>query len=314
METEHLEVIRDSISATLPLLRELAGNSSPEPYTIENLWWTKINVIISIIAAIMGAIGAWYGYKGFVQSRKTALNVVRMSIDTQFKLCASLIFDLIRNYVRAGVVSINKENGKIPTENYISSFTISDFQDIFFPESFNQKPDAYLALSYVKQRLLHYKSLLNLVGGHCNQDYISQTDCKDLLEKPIKIIKSIFSFVDDISPEGCYKIKFELLKKISSIIPMSISAEKYNEIRKEISELRNSKGTPLILEDTIITNKLSANPLCNIESYNELKKYYAAEDISIFINPDIDYDNIKKGLQIVMEYNIIFESQFFTSK
>lgn len=315
MEYEHIEAIKDSIAASLPLLRELAENSSPEPYTIENLWWTKINVAISVIAAIMGAIGAWYGYKGFVQSRKTAQNVIRMSLDTQLKLCTSLIFDLIRNYVRAVVVIINKTEGKIPTENYISSFTIADFQDVFFPESFNQKPDAFLVLSYVKQRLLHYKKLLSLISNHCAKDELSPTDCKDLLEKPIKIIKSIFVFVNNITPDGCYQIKNELLWKISSIIPMSIKDEKYNEVRDKIIKFRNDRdNNSLMLENILINCNTGNNPFNNENVYNELKRYYTESDISMFQNSNIDKETLRRCLQLVMEYNIVFESQFFTSK
>lgn len=315
MEYEHIEAIKDSIAASLPLLRELAENSSPEPYTIENLWWTKINVAISVIAAIMGAIGAWYGYKGFVQSRKTAQNVIRMSLDTQLRLCTSLIFDLIRNYVRAVVVIINRTEGKIPTENYISSFTIADFQDVFFPESFNQKPDAFLVLSYVKQRLLHYKKLLSLISNHCAKDELSPTDCKDLLEKPIKIIKSIFVFVNDITPDGCYQIKNELLWKISSIIPMSIKDEKYNEVREKIIKFRNDRDNdPLMLENILINCNTGNNPFNNEKVYNELKRYYTESDISMFQNSNIDKETLRRCLQLVMEYNIVFESQFFTSK
>lgn len=315
MEYEHIEAIKDSIAASLPLLRELAENSSPEPYTIENLWWTKINVAISVIAAIMGAIGAWYGYKGFVQSRKTAQNVIRMSLDTQLKLCTSLIFDLIRNYVRAVVAIINKTEGKIPTENYISSFTIADFQDVFFPESFNQKPDAFLVLSYVKQRLLHYKKLLSLISNHCAKDELSPTDCKDLLEKPIKIIKSIFVFVNNITPDGCYQIKNELLWKISSIIPMSIKDEKYNEVRDKIIKFRNDRdNNSLMLENILINCNTGNNPFNNENVYNELKRYYTESDISMFQNSNIDKETLRRCLQLVMEYNIVFESQFFTSK
>lgn len=315
MEYEHIEAIKDSIAASLPLLRELADNSSPEPYTIENLWWAKFNVAISVIAAIMGAIGAWSGYKGFVQSRKTAQNVIRMSIETQLRLCASLIFDLIRNYVRAVVVIINREEGKIPTENYISSFTIADFQDIFFPESFNQKPDAYLVLSYVKQRLLHYKKLLSLISNHCGKDELSPTDCKDLLEKPVKIIKSIFAFVNDITPNGCCQIKNELLREISSIIPMSIKAEEYNEIREKIIKLKKDRDkTPLMLEDILIGCNTENNPFNDDRAYNGLKRYYPAIEISMFKDSDIDKETLRRCLQLVMEYNIVFESQFFTSK
>ncbi len=60
IEVEHIEAIRDSVASVLPLLRVLTENSSPEPYTVENLWWTKLNVAISITAALIGGLGAYY--------------------------------------------------------------------------------------------------------------------------------------------------------------------------------------------------------------------------------------------------------------
>jgi hypothetical protein len=323
-ETEQLDAIRDSITATLPLLRELAGNSSPEPYTIENLWWTKFDVIISIIAAILGALGTWYGYKGFIQSRKTAQNVVRVSNETQFLLCSSYIFDLIRNYIRAVVVDINyhsQEKIKYPTENYISTFTLSEFQDAFFPESFNQNPEAYLKLTYVKQRLLVYNATLSVIATHCSQCNIQENDCNDLLEKPIKIIKAIFYFVDAIgsieSSKGRDSIKMNVIQKMASIRrPMSADPVYYKEIISKIQQLRTRrKDSPLLLENIMINDNsdFKYNPFYNDELYCELLNYYGENEIAIFKTPGKinDHNALKKGLHIVMEYNIVFELQQF---
>jgi len=51
---EAIEEMRDSVISALPVLRELLMNSNPEPYTVENLWWTKLNVAISVFAVIVG--------------------------------------------------------------------------------------------------------------------------------------------------------------------------------------------------------------------------------------------------------------------
>lgn len=49
IEIEHIEGIGDSVASVLPLLRELTANSSPEPYTAENLWRTELNVAVSVL-------------------------------------------------------------------------------------------------------------------------------------------------------------------------------------------------------------------------------------------------------------------------
>lgn len=114
IEVEHIEAIRDSVASVLPLLRVLTENSSPEPYTVENLWWTKLNVAISITAALIGGLGAYYGYKGFVYAKETARNVARLPQETQVRLCLSLLQDLLLNYVRAIVIFCNHKNGFKP--------------------------------------------------------------------------------------------------------------------------------------------------------------------------------------------------------
>lgn len=137
IKTEHIEAIRDSLASVLPLLRELTENSSPALYTVENLWWTKLNVAISITAALIGGLGAFYGYKGFVYAKETARNVVRLPQETYVKLCMSLIQGLLLNYVRAIVIFCNHKDGlKTPSDNYISNFMLPEFEDIFNTELF----------------------------------------------------------------------------------------------------------------------------------------------------------------------------------
>ena len=94
IETEYIEAIKDSISSIIPLIHEIVNNSNPVPYTVENLEWTKFNVFISVLAVLIGALGAYYGYKGYYFSKLTAKNVERLPQSTQMKLCVSLLLDL----------------------------------------------------------------------------------------------------------------------------------------------------------------------------------------------------------------------------
>lgn len=101
IEVEHIEAIRDSVASVLPLLRVLTENSSPEPYTVENLWWTKLNVAISITAALIGGLGAYYGYKGFVYAKETARNVAPTTRDTSqvmFVITSGFIAELCASH------------------------------------------------------------------------------------------------------------------------------------------------------------------------------------------------------------------------
>ena len=204
IETEHIEAIRDSVASVLPLLRELAENSSPEPYTVENLWWTKLNVAISITAALIGGLGAYYGYKGFVYAKETAHNVARLPQETQVRLCLSLLQDLMLNYVRAIVIFCNHKDGLM----------LPEFEDIFNPESFYQNGSAYICLNYLKSRMKHYNHMIEVIESHCISGGITDKDCKDLVVKTSKVTRSVFNFVKEI--DGTQEaFKHNLIEKIA---------------------------------------------------------------------------------------------------
>lgn len=199
IEVEHIEAIRDSVASVLPLLRELTENSSPEPYTVENLWWTKLNVAISITAAMIGGLGAYYGYKGFVYAKETARNVARLPQETQVKLCLSLLQDLLLNYVRAIVIFCNHKDGlKAPSDNYISNFILPEFEDIFNPESFYHNGTAFVCLNDLKSRMKHYNHMIEVIENHCISGGITASDCKDLVIKTSKVTRSVFNFIKEI--------------------------------------------------------------------------------------------------------------------
>ena len=48
------ETLKDSLDMVLPYVRSIAENSAPAPYTY-------INIVITVIAAIAGILGAYYG-------------------------------------------------------------------------------------------------------------------------------------------------------------------------------------------------------------------------------------------------------------
>lgn len=200
IDTDHIEAIRDSVASVLPLLRELTENSSPEPYTVENLWWTKLNVAISVAAALIGGLGAFYGYKGFVYAKETARNVARLPQETQVRLCLSLLQDLLLNYVRAIVIFCNHKDGlNAPSDNYISNFILPEFEDIFNPESFYHNGSAFVCLNDLKSRMKHYNHMIEVIETHCINGVITDKDCKDLVIKTSKVTRSVFNFIKEIN-------------------------------------------------------------------------------------------------------------------
>lgn len=234
IETEHIQAIRDSLASVLPLIREMAENSSPEPYTVENLWWTKLNVAISIAATLIGGLGAYYGYKGFVYAKKTAQNVARLPQQTQIRLCLSLLQDLLLNYVRGIVIFCDHKQGlKPPSDNYISNFMLPEFEDIFNPESFYQNGTAFVCLNDLKFRMKHYNHMVEVIESHCGNGRITDKDCKDLVIKTSKVTRLVFSFIKEI--DGTQEaLKHTLIEKIAKQTNSRAEKVELNDENKQI--------------------------------------------------------------------------------
>lgn len=201
---------------------------------MENLWWTKLNVAISITAALIGGIGAFYGYKGFVYAKETARNVARLPQETQVKLCLSLLQDLLLNYVRAIVIICNHKDGlEAPSDNYISNFILPEFEDIFNPESFYQNGSAYICLNYLKSRMKHYNHMIEVIESHCISGGITDKDCKDLVVKTSKVTRSVFNFVKEI--DGTQEaLKQKLIEKVANQTNCRTETVQLNDENKQI--------------------------------------------------------------------------------
>lgn len=292
IETEHIEAIRDSVASVLPLLRELTENSCPEPYTVENLWWTKLNVAISITAALIGGIGAFYGYKGFVYAKETARNVARLPQETQVKLCLSLLQDLLLNYVRAIVIFCNnKDVLKTPSDNYISNFILPEFEDIFNPESFYHNGTAFICLNDLKSRMKHYNHMIEVIENHCINGGITDKDCKDLVIKTSKVTRSVFNFIKEIN--GTQEtLKCKLTARIA----------KQTNCRTEKVEL-NSEN-----------KKMFHTLVATMESHPGMVKFNNISlDLSSEVSKNIQYlgdSNEAPSVIDVLAYNGIIERQY----
>lgn len=138
IEPDHIEVIRDSISASLPLLRQLAEYSSPEPYTIENIGLTKFNIVISILALLCSLVGAYYGWRGYVMSKLTAVNVERIKPYTQQRLIIEYFRYVLISYLRTVVIKIKTSESKRPRIQYVNSLSLPSIRDFYHIDRFGQ--------------------------------------------------------------------------------------------------------------------------------------------------------------------------------
>lgn len=254
-----IETICDSVTSVLPILKELAKNTNPEPYTVENLCWTKLNVVISITAALIGGLGAYYGYKGFVYAKETARNVVRLSQETQLRLCLSLLQDLLLNYVRAIVIFCNRQQALIsPSDNYISNLMLPEFEDMFNPESFYQNETAFVSLNDLKLRMRHYNHMIEVIESHCLNSSITDKDCYDLVIKTLKVTRSVFKFIreigssnDEIIHKLTRKVVNQTNKRTENVELTDKNKNMFNAMVKAI-EAMHSYSEKMRLDDTFL--------------------------------------------------------------
>lgn len=149
-------VIRDSIVTMTQYIKETAINSRPEPYIIQNLYLATWNLLVAVFAAIFGLLGAIFGYLGYKYSKKTAKNVARISVDTQIVLYFDFAKELYGNIVTiVNLLEISKKGSKMPL-NKIGILRISDFDDIFHIDDYNQDKDIYLKMKHIKDRMRSY--------------------------------------------------------------------------------------------------------------------------------------------------------------
>lgn len=295
IEPENIEAIRDSIPSVISLICEIANNSNPVPYTVENLEWTKFNVFISALAILIGALGSYYGYKGYYFSKLTAKNVARLPQSTQMKLCMSLLLDLMTNFVRAINIKIYcGNNKKSPSDNYISIFTLPDFAEIFKPEIFYDNEKAFILLCQVKARMNQYNHLIEIIEGHCAIGDITETDQRVLISKTVKVVRAVFLFMKE-----AYKNDNPVLLKLHQEIA------NITEKRKDMIEAdEKSKILFKSIYDVMKTDYKNTNlDLSNFRYSDGLREKLIAYT---------DEDTKTEDILLLLAYNGLLEYQYIS--
>lgn len=157
-----LDAIHDSIATTLPILREMAQNSRPEPYTLQNILFTKINIIISILAFVCGAIGAYYGWKGYKVSKMTAIGVERVTPNTQRILIIEYLRHVLSAYLRLSVIyaaATKRKPAQIPSISTVAPISLPVWKNYYYEDRFLQFRDCvrsadardYMSLEQIRE-------------------------------------------------------------------------------------------------------------------------------------------------------------------
>lgn len=216
-----IEVLKDSLNMVLPYVRSIAENSAPAPYTY-------INIVITVIAAIAGIIGAFYGWQGYKYAKMTADNVVRRSGEIHQRMASLLLMEAFDFLVRLLVWRYmqDKKQGENISKEYLTSLKFHSLEETFQLESFNNNADHYLLVYELKGRLYAYNvALQGLHNSFENTGIIDTDGFKDVIRKQVKIISVIDTIMVNVLKSN--ETYVEVLERIQ---------DKYLHHTKEIQE------------------------------------------------------------------------------
>lgn len=256
---EVLETIKDSLTVVLPQIREMAENSKPEPYTIQNITIASWNLLIAVVAALFGFLGALFGYLGYKFSKQTARNVVRVSADVQLDLCYDFIIDLYRNTMRAIIYGQAYKDKKDLQINNIIALKLTCFDDIFHIDAYNQNSDVYIIMKHLKDRIQNYNEEIELCCDNIKKGRDLSSDFYNMSWKQMQILLSVKHLLKQIKiqKDYTYEIFSLLIKKHIKHITSNrdyflniyniVGKHKYNEYIHEHSKLK--KRIDALFED-----------------------------------------------------------------
>lgn len=227
-----IEVLKDSLDMVLPYVRSIAENSAPAPYTY-------INIVITVIAAIAGIIGAFYGWQGYKYAKMTADNVVRRSGEIHQRMAKLLLMEAFDFLVRLLVWRYmqDKKQGENISKEYLTNLKFHSLEETFQLESFNNNADNYLLVYALKGRLYAYNvALQGLHNSFENTGIIDTDGFEDVIRKQVKIISVIAKIMVTVLKSNETYVKFLERKQKDYLgytekIQEEITAEEKEDIR-----------------------------------------------------------------------------------
>ncbi len=233
-----LEIVRDTLTSMLPHLQQMLHDAEPDPYTVvnlnqayENLDIAHVNLWVAIIAAVAGCLGVWFGYLGYIFSKKTAANVVRVSPHVQRALCENFQIDLYQMLMYSLHYSLD---GVKPTQKQLIALILSDFDDIFHIEAYNRNPEVHLQMKNIKERMLKYNEYVRYCYN--NPEHAPS----GLPEKSFYMLLRVHKLSEDISQERCWWR--DMLERVCPARKSSRHETFNNLILKHVKNFKNNKN------------------------------------------------------------------------
>lgn len=183
----------DSVKAEIFLVTK---NTREKKLLGTDIGW--YNFAFAFLAFIVACISAVYDFRGFRESKRTADNVTRVSLDVQMAQFDDLIRHLYRNLVCTIAFTrkmlANNEHTEYPSEEHLLKLKVLP-EDVLHLEKYNDNNDIYKKMHELKLLLRNYDIEIDTTMMHLKDKVISidvlRNDLDTLTYKPLYLTNKI---------------------------------------------------------------------------------------------------------------------------
>lgn len=230
----------DSIKATVDSVRAemllVTQNTESEKLFGSDIDW--YNFAFAFLAFIVACFSAVYDFRGFRESKRTADNVTRVSLEVQMAQFDDLIRHLYRNLVCTiaftNKILERKSHVEYPSEEHLMKLKVLP-EDVLHLEKYNDNNNIYKMMHELKLLLRNYDVEIDTAMMHLKDGKISvevlRNDLDTLTFKPLYLTKRILEITCQMT---------DLKGRDKSISPFKNAASII--VREHISKLKENRG------------------------------------------------------------------------
>lgn len=230
----------DSIKATVDSVRAemllVTQNTESEKLFGSDIDW--YNFAFAFLAFIVACFSAVYDFRGFRESKRTADNVTRVSLEVQMAQFDDLIRHLYRNLVCTiaftNKILERKSHVEYPSEEHLMKLKVLP-EDVLHLEKYNDNNNIYKMMHELKLLLRNYDVEIDTAMMHLKDGKISvevlRNDLDTLAFKPLYLTKRILEITCQMTDLKGRDKSASPFKNAASII-----------VREHISKLKENRG------------------------------------------------------------------------
>lgn len=277
----------DSVKAKIMLV---SNNTESKKFLGEDIDW--FNFIFAFLAFVVACVSAVFDFRGFRESKRTADNVTRVSLDVQMAQFDDLIRHLYRNLVCTlsfgELTLIRNTHDEYPSEEHLLKLKVLP-EDMLHLEKYNDNNNIYKMMHEMKLLLRNYDIEIDTAMMHLKDKRIDfkvlRNDLDTLTFKPLYLIKRIIDITNQMIKLKGGDRDFESFRNTAKII-----------VKEHVAKLNENE------------DKLSAH---NYKNLNFIDKEY---------NIDKPYDGLRRALkkflnlsneQNILNYMDVFDDDIY---